>query len=214
MHDTVHQMRVTNQNITLVYKSIDLGRVDRNRLRQIIGDKVTLMDTPDVIIAISPPALIQIDQKRVQISAQLPDSKTPPDEYPIWKLAHDSQQLIENGNLIAYGFNYQIILKQEDVAIDELLLSYFLPDRNRIESILGDDAPINLISPKIAFMRNDLKYGLQLETNEERRDLLGHMNVHFVAQQLPDVERLEVDYSENLQYFQSILNKLVQDYRK
>lgn len=184
---------VIGRNITLVYDALDLQAVDRNKVRELVpGVFPTIMDTPEMIVAIYPPDpwFIQIGDRRIRITvpAQTPSLG----DYPLWDFAHTCNGLVPAGksSLIAYGFNFDLIIKFTDRTPQEILTSQFVNDRDKLESILGGS--LTSFAPRIVFKTGDIQYDIIFEFFSDIR-LKVHANAHFEAKeiQLPVVAELK-----------------------
>lgn len=202
---------ILSQNITLVYKPLDLRSIDTNKLRNLMDQKArpTLMDTPELIVALYPPepVIIQIGQNRVRVT--LPRNKENIGTLPLWEIAIKCDNLVSQGksSAIAFGFNYDVAVISTGNGVHNLLKDLFVPNLVSINSKLDGD--ILTIVPRLIFRHNDIRYDLVLEAIDDHH-IKAHLHAHFELKDknLPTKEELESRYIEEYKYFVMILPRV------
>jgi len=200
---------ILRQNITMVFDSLDLQTIDINKLKSLFDDQSSIMNTPEIIVAISPEEskIIQIGERRVRVNIQK-GMKTI-GEIPIWETSSKALDLVpKKFSLIAYGFNYDVICDLSLNANDSLK-EIFLRNEEKLDSAI--DGQILSFSPRLIYTRQNKRYELLLEAVEEVK-LKGHLNAHFQREDinLPTSEELKDSYLTEFDYFQDILTRLFQ----
>jgi hypothetical protein len=202
---------VLGQNITLVYDSLKLQDIDARILKNLISDvRPTVVDNPDLIAVIYPPVqlVIQLADKRIRITHQQHQNIG---NLPLWEFAHQCHQLVTESQLIAYGFNYDVMVEITDQNAQEITRHLFISDPQTIDNLL--EGHLEAFIPRLKFRRNGLLYDLFLEPLDEQQ-IKAHMNVHFEEKTLPTLAQLEASYREEFDYFESLLlNKVFNERR-
>lgn len=203
---------ILNQNITIVFDSLDLHDFSSSELKTLMGKetRATVMDTPEMIVAIYPPAptIIQVGDRRVRIN--MPQNTTELGQVPLWDLAIASASFVPpESNPIAYGFNYDIGATVDEVDVNDLLIQRFVRSPETLNRKL--EGTLTSIVPRFRFVRGEVRYDLVLEpVNAERLKI--HLNVHFELSggDLPTGEGLhqayETEYSRFVEMLPELLN--------
>lgn len=204
---------VFGRNVTMVYDALDLQTIDRNKLRGIIPDTTpTIMDMPELIVAVYPPSpwLIQIGDRRIRINvaADINDLG----DFPLWEYAIKSNELIpsDKASIIAYGYNFDFGVRFQDVTPQSLLISKFVPNRPALEDALQGTLVSYL--PRIVFKTGDLQYDIIFEPMNDVQ-MKAHGNAHFQYSgiQLPSIEDLKSSYITQYAYLRTVVEKLLND---
>jgi len=178
---------VLRQNITLVYDSLDLQTIDSSRLKGIMDGKAIVMDTPDMIVSLRPPIIIQMGDRRIRITLQQESKEI--GGLPLWEIALKCHQLVPHqSQLVAYGFNYDVGATVADGNAYTITMDPFVSNRQRIEKALEG----HLVSfiPRLKFKRGETLYDLILEPLDEKQ-ITVHLNAHFKDNTLPSQDQLE-----------------------
>jgi hypothetical protein len=204
---------VLSQNVTLSYDSLDLHAIDTRKLRGVAGSdiKPTVMDTPEMIVAVYPPQpiIIQVGENRIRIT--LSESADEVGKVPLWTIASNCHRLLakSTSKLVAYGFNYDIGFVWDGDAY-EAVMSAFIADRNQLESVLEG----HLVSfiPRLRFERNAVRYDVAIEPLDEHH-LHAFMNAHYEMAQraLPAGDRLKDQYCAQYPLLLSLIAKLTRE---
>jgi hypothetical protein len=204
---TVAIEKILNQNITLVYDSLDLSpvHIDRNRLREIAGKNAMVMDTDEMIVAAQPThaVIFQLGDRRIRISTQQPSKDI--GEFPFWLFAQDLHQLVTRAKLIAYGFNYGIVAKMEHES-NETFATLFLANRTDLERNLN--STVESILPRLRFKRDNVRYDLILEPQQEGQ-FTANLNAHFTQDKLPPQNVIERNYKSEYREFVVLLDRVL-----
>lgn len=207
----ISELSVLSQNITIVYDSLDLKGIDTSRIKAMTQGTPTIMDTPEMIVAIYPqvPFVIQIGDRRVRVTIQRTVDNLASigraGGTTLWNLALQCHKLIKDGNISAYGFNLDVSASVSDPNSREKLLEIFVSDSSRVNVSLG--ATLEAITPRLRFTKGSTRYDLIIEALE-RSQFKSHLNAHFRTDRFPSQSRLENSFREELDYFISTLNAL------
>ncbi len=189
-------------NITLVYDTLPLDRLDRNRLRALFDDPhLTVMDTPELVVLFAPArALIaQFGDQRVRLTDQRQHS---PDQTSLANLAAEIDKTIQGSRIIAYGFNFEIGLALNDSqTAAQMLKTHFLPDEEQIALLVGGQ--IEITAPRLVFWRGTTRYDLFFDPDPKQ--LKAHLNVHFATSDLPTAKALRESMRAEHHLFANIL---------
>ena len=204
---------VFGRNITLVYDTLDLHTIDRNKLREIIPDfPPTVMDMPEMVVAVFPPSpwLIQIGDRRIRINIAAESEGL--GDFPLWEYAIKSNELVptDKASLIAYGYNFDFGVRFEDVTPQTALISKFTSNRSALEDTLQG----TLISylPRIVFKTGDLQYDIIFEPlNDVRMKVHGNAHLQHSGIQLPTLEDLKSSYIAQYEHLRHVIEKLLND---
>lgn len=208
---SVSILSILGQNITLVYRSLDLRSVDVKSLKQVVegGAQPTVMDMPDTIVAAFPsePIVIQLGDQRIRITLAKPIQDI--GSVPLWKIAARCHHLVQKSALLAYGFNYDVLAALDSGNSYELLRTLFVADTPRLETVLGGS--LASFTPRLQFDRAGARCDLLIEPFEAQR-LKVHLNVHYEYPDiaLPSQTRMKSAYLEQFGYLNSVLPALLQ----
>lgn len=199
-----------SQNITLVYKALDLQAIDSRKLKGLIGDQVQpmVMDTPDMIVVVYPkaPLIIQLGDKRIRIMLQKESKEL--GSLPLWEIATKCNQLVSESTLVAYGFNYDVGVALAGGNAHATTIDLFVPNRQMIESTL--EGHLLSFIPRVKFQREQTRYDLVLEPIDEQH-IKVHMNSHFEFDGiiLPSQDQLQASFYREYEYLASMLPRLL-----
>lgn len=206
--------KILNQNITLVYNSLDLQTIDRNELRTLFdgGASPTVIDAPGMLMIIVPPDPFIVQMTGNRVSVTLPQQTQEIGQKPIWDVAVNCEHLLSHtkSQLMAYGFNYdvEIEIALENLSIHKLMISRFLATPDMFEKCI--DGQLFSIVPRFVFLREHKKYDLGFEPVGERNFQV-HLNVHYQVEKhpFPISEKLQKAFFEEFIYLESILPKIL-----
>lgn len=202
----LHISTILEQNITIVYDSLDPNSIDNREVKKLLGDTPMVAEMPDMTFVINPkgPTLIQMGDRRVRISHQGKSN----DLVPLWEIATGVNELIEDSTLISYGFNYKIGITLDEGDAYQSSIDLFLNNPNQIQDIVGGE--LNSFVPRFKFQRNQVAYDLILEPIEEQR-IIGHLNAHrqYKGIALPPSEGLRLEFSEEYNLFISYIPNIL-----
>ena len=204
---------VFGRNITIVYESLDLQSVDRNKLREIIpGVTPTVMDMPEVLVAVYPPHpwLIQVGDRRMRVNLAIEVDGL--GDFPLWEYALKAQQIIPAGKapLLAYGYNFDFGVRFDGLTPPEILISKFVPNRQALE----EEIQGTLVSylPRLIFSNGTVQYDIVFEPmNNTRMNIHGNAHIQYPGIQLPSSEELKKSYVAEFERLQSTISRLFQE---
>lgn len=177
---------IINQNITVVYETLDPTAVDTNKLKTLIAGPIapTAVETPDMILIAFPlvPIAIQIADKRVIVGLQGPATANPD---RLAEIAFNCQRIISSKQTkpIAYGFNYDLVVASPKGTNSVEALN-ILVDVNTERLNKKINGVLSYISPRLIFNRGETRYDLILEPGETQY-IKAHLNVHFELSKRP-----------------------------
>lgn len=208
---SIEVQTILNQNITVVFDSLDLHDINSSVLKSLMGREIraTVMDTPEMVVAVYPPAptIIQIGDRRIRVN--LPQDTRELGQVPLWDLARASAALVPSESApVAYGFNYDVGVVINHVDANELLIQQFIHSPEELNQKLGG----SLIStiPRFRFQRDEIRYDLVLEPTDKDH-LKIHLNVHYElsGQSLPDSDILRRAYRKEYERLVEMLPVLI-----
>jgi hypothetical protein len=193
------------RNITLVYDSLPLERINRDHLRKILNDtQAIVMDTPELIVCVAPTRsmLIQIGDRRVRIIDQ---KQHAPGQTDLAALATKIHAIITGSTLSAYGFNYDLSLTAHGAKTPaQIVKARFLPDEERIALLVR--GPIEAMAPRLIFRRGQARYDLVFQPEDGQ--FKAHVNVHFASAVLPEQSELQKSIEEEQRELIALVNNL------
>jgi hypothetical protein len=202
---------VLGQNITLLFKSLELQAIDRNKLRGLLGadDKPAVIDTPDQLVAVFPrgPLFVQLGENRIRIT--LPQATTDIGVVPLWAIANKCNRLVPKANswLSAYGFNYDLQATLPTGNARQMVVELFAAAPHRIEAALQG----RLVSfvPRLRFERDRVLGDMVIEPVNDQI-IQVHLNSHFPVEGtgLPGARKLEASYRREYEFLTSVLPRL------
>jgi len=202
---------ILSQNITLVYDALDLRVIDGGKLKQLVESRSRpmVMDTPGIIVAVYPPepTLVQIGDNRIRITLQKHSDEI--GGIPLWQIAANCNQLVPEPtpNLIAFGFNYDIVMALVGRDAYEVVMNLFIPD----PTIIAEATEGKLMSfiPRIRYQRGQTQYDLALEPLDQQRVKV-HMNAHFGFEgvALPPQDQLRALFEAEYEYLTFVLQRM------
>ena len=203
---------VLNQNITIVYDSLDLQTIDISGLKAIMGDQVKpmVMDTPEMIVAVYPlgPTFVQVGDKRIRITTPQPTKDL--GGVALWEIAVKCANLIpaSKSTLISYGFNYEVGVGLAGDSAPRVSINRFAANPQSVEHALGG----RLLSfiPRFRFQRDQHHYDLVIEPTDEQH-IRVYMNSHFefAGITLPSQDQLQSSFYEEYGFLVSMLPGLL-----
>jgi hypothetical protein len=189
-------------NITLLYDTLSLERLDRNRLRGVFKDPLlSVMDTPELVVIFAPThsLVAQFGDKRVRLTDQ---SQPLIEQTNLAELATQVDKTIQGSKLVAYGFNFEIALVLNDGQTPaSILKARFLPDEEHIALLV--DGQIEIMAPRLVFWRGATRYDLFFDPDPKL--LKAHINVHFETNKLPSAKALQESMRTEHEFFASSL---------
>jgi hypothetical protein len=200
-------------NFTLVYDTLDLRTIDRNKIREIIPDITpTIMDTPEMVVVVYSPSpwLFQFGDRRIRINVAA-EVKGPGD-FPLWEYAIKCNDLIptDKASLIAYGYNFDFGIRFQDITPQNVLISKFVSNRPALEDTLQG----SLISyrPRIVFKTGDVQYDVIFDpVDEVRMKVHGNVHFQFAGIQLPSRDELKVSFIGQYEHLSNVIEKLINE---
>jgi hypothetical protein len=201
---------IFKQNITIVFDSLDLHDINSGRLKTLMGrdTRATVMDTPEMIVAVYPPAptIIQIGNRRIRIN--LPNDTKELGHVPIWNLAIESAALVSDESTpIAYGFNFDIGAGVDGVDANDLMIQQFVRSPEELNQKL--DGVLYSMIPRFRFRREEKNYDVVLEAVDAEH-IKAHLNAHFelFGNSLPTSNVLRQAYGEEYEHLTEMLPRL------
>ena len=147
------------QNITVVYKSLDVKTINTGKLKTLFKAPPTLVDSPELILAVYPkwPLIVQFADDRVRITLQREISEFANvgvfEGVQLWKIALECHKLAKKSEIIAYGFNFDLGVTHTQ-EITTLIQRDFLSDSSKIKEVLGADSLS--ILPRLKYKKNQM----------------------------------------------------------
>jgi hypothetical protein len=204
---------VIGRNITMVYSALDLQLIDRNKLREVIPNMApTVMDMPEMIVAVYPPSpwLIQIGDRRIRINVAAEIEGL--GDFPLWEYAIKCKELVpsDKTSLIAYGYNFDFGVRFQGSTPQDVLISKYVSNRN----VLEDTIQGTLVSflPRILFKIGDVQYDIIFEVmNDVRMKMHGNAHFQYDGILLPPLDGLKSSYIAQYEYLRNVIEKLLND---
>lgn len=205
---------VIRQNITLVYDALDLHTIDRNKLKNFSNRQhtPTVMDAPDLLVAVLPPdpLVMEIGDRRIRITLPRPSEKILPDV--LGECATEANRLVtgSKSKLRAFGLNIDLDVVLSDRNARELLLKLFISDRHLMEDRLGGTF-ISFV-PRMRVQRGDTLWDLVLDPEpQNEQHVKVHLNAHVECheQDLPPQSELAMFVQKEFDSLVDILPRLL-----
>ena len=193
-----------SQNITVVYKYLDIQSVDSREIKRMLGKEILVSEVPDMMVFVRPdgPLIVQLGNQRIRVTLQGEQKSVE----PLWDLATNCHYLLPSADLVAYGFNYDIgIISKEGDFIKYLMKAFITKPKQLVENLGGG---LNSITPRIRYQRENVRYDLVLEPIDKSH-LEAHFNSHYQYDGIEITEgTLEKSYKETFNYWNEILPRL------
>jgi len=205
------ELTVFNQDITTVYRPLDLSAIDTGSLKGLLGGdtKPMLMDVPDMIVVVYPSVsvVVQIGNNRIITRLERPAENV--ESLPLWEVATKCHQLASEFTLVAYGFNYHMSVSLEAGNADRDMIELFVCDPRGLESVIGGE--LLSFKPRFRFQRDETIYHLEFEPKDEK-DIMVHFNVHFERKGLifPPQTELGASFVEEFGYLMEMLPNVLE----
>lgn len=198
--------KVLSQNITLAYAALDLQRIDSRSLKEIVDPSAVIMDTPDMIVAMSAvkSLIVQAGDRRIRVTLQGERERV--GDVPLWVIARSCHELVGQAQLVSYGLNYDLGIGVIGESAHQAMITAFLSGREAIEPIL--DGEIWSYVPRLRYRRDEAAYDLFLDPVNEQQVKV-HLNVHFEATDLPSRRRLKAAFLGEFAHLESVLPRLL-----
>lgn len=200
---------IISQNITLVYDSLSLQHIDTSILKNLRGnpDTVMVMDTPEMIVAVytTENVIAQVGDRRIRITLQSPNKKI--STVPLWEMAAICHDIVEENQLIAYGFNYDIKYRTFDSDARQKIVELFLRNPESIARRLNCDL-VSTFTPRLGFERNGIIYDLIIQPLDSDH-IKVHLNAHFHDEAISNLDTLEVEFHQEYHRLISMLPQLL-----
>ncbi|MCL6431599.1 MAG: hypothetical protein K6V36_12195 [Anaerolineae bacterium] len=204
---TVQVGNILAENITVVYDRLDLRLVDATKLKALTEAQPVIMDTPDLIVAVYPPSplLVHLGDRRLRVTHQ--GEHRDLGTMRLWEVAVKCHEIVpQESKVIAYGYNYDLVVSTRGLAASDALRTRFLRDQQAFEQAVG--GTLRSFAPRFVYEDAAL-CDLTLEAVGAEQ-LKVHLNVHFVSDSLPPAELLQHSYAERFQRLTAVLPQLLQ----
>lgn len=202
---------VFGRNFTIVYDALDLQAIDRNKLRSVIPDITpTVMDMPEMIVAVYPPSpwLIQIGDRRIRINVAAEIEGL--GDFPLWEYAIKCNELLpaDKASVISYGYNFDFGVRFQDSTPRDALISRFVHNRAALEDTL--QGTLTSYLPRMIFKTGDVQYDLVFELmNDAQMKVHGNAHFQYDGIQLPSLEGLKTSYIAQYEHLHSVISNVL-----
>lgn len=192
----------------MVYDDFDLSQIARDELRGMISGQVpNVIDVPELLTVIYPELqmICVVEGRRIRLNDT---SGEDVGVRPLPKMAVVAHKAVLKGNLVAYGFNYEITgsIMDTDNSRDFILQKFLPSDRAWEKGLRGE---LTMLVPQLTYLRDDVRYQLRLQPHpSEGSGLKAHFNVHFAGVPLPEVEDLDSSLKRQFEDFVRTLEEL------
>lgn len=218
-------MRTTtkNVNITTVYSALDPNSLNLTDLKTLVIENLDtprplINQFPDLLVLVAPDKqiFITIDNKRVVVTDQSVTDSTERGFESLAKLIIKIRGQIENVSLIAYGFNYSLIVDAENDVTNsgEYLFSKYLAERK--EQLESDLEVRSIFASGYRFFSRygNKKYDLRVEPEmatgmTPTSKFIINQNVHFKSDSLPSLTILRRNVTNEYEKLLRITNNLL-----
>ena len=207
------QTTILNQNIVLLYDSLNLQAIENTKLRNLGNVQAQQMViTPEVIIVRYPSIVVQMGNKRTKIAFQESDGGI--DAISTWDIAHKCNELASasESTLGAYGFNYGVEVTIEGANTYTAMVMMFAPDMQKVQGILKGTLLSLSFTPRLAFRRDQTLYDLMLQPIDEQR-IQVNLNAHFEFEgiTLPTQDQLKASFHQEFEYLTTMLPRMFEE---
>lgn len=203
---TIDTSTTAFRDITLLFDSLDVPRLDMRKLKELFEIQPVGMDTPDLSVIIYPPLslIIQLGDNRIRLSHQAVTDRV--DALELWSIAITARKVASRHNLTAYGFNYDIIAQVDPPLWAAVTEKWFIADVGALAKIARGQ--IVGFTPRLKYVRDDVNYDLMLE-QPEMGTMKAHLNVHFAADRLPPSSVLRKRFLAEYDEFRELIGRIV-----
>lgn len=203
-----HNLNVIN--ITILFSHLNRDYVSRDKIRVLISEKPIITDLPDLLLFHYPQngATIIFENQRIIINSQAKEGLSKISSL-LASLAKGACEAVEEGNIIAYGFNFDGTVKVGTafVPIAKYFKEKFFIPQPSLESTF--EGTMEGVSPKFTLRRQEFDFNIALEPMADKNDLFSyHLNVNFATSTIPSIEELSDDINIKFVLFMRLLETL------
>lgn len=184
----IENLQLQGINITIVYRELDFRSVSLDELTGVFpeGPEPVVAKFPDVLIIQYPNRVsFQLLERRLRLNDSSPDLSRSPLPTILGPIVAAAGQT----DLVAYGYNYDVILSLSGVDDSgAFLLDKFLRERSQVEGDL--DGNLSRMKLELIYNVEDSRYSLRLEPANSDNVLRAHLNVHYAHAELVTEEDL------------------------
>lgn len=206
-------------NIICLYKKLDVVSVSRDALRGMLeGANPVIQDAGEIIQMTYPGTSLSCQfvepENRLQVSEA---SNQKPNTSHAVEVISKAHRLASSSKLIAYGFNFDLLIAFPEGDPAKYLMEKFLKDPATLEKNLG----ITLVGHglNLKFHRDQFIHSISLKTgtfsnrddtiDEEIHAVVAHFNTHFDATELPDLSEMKEQFEAQYEYLSEFIHELL-----
>jgi hypothetical protein len=202
----ISELQLNQFNITLVYETLDLGHVSRDKVAKIFEERPIITELPEVIIAVdqSQKRNVQFTNRRVHITLQVDNEDVDNKVTWITNAIIKLSSAVEKSTLKAYGFNLdgEGILEMENIG--KYFKDKFMLGQKAIENTLK--GPIISTSPNFTVKQPDCDLLVAFRPGINAVGF--HVNCHFVSNSLPNDKDMYRQFHEKLSVIKELLAEI------
>lgn len=197
-----------NISVTIKYKHLDRGLISRDGLRKLVPEnqEVIISDLPDILLVVFTHNNfhIIIDEDKVTISCQV--DKGEADYDLLADITRKMVELIDKGEISAYGFNY--IGKAEceaEVLVADYFIRKFMKPNTQLETTFG--GVVSRVAPQFSLTKNDCTFNISMNPETTPQAFKYNLNVHYNKDRLPPKQKISQSLINQYEVFNVLLEK-------
>jgi len=208
----IKSQEIKQLNITSIFTEIDHSLISSEKLREIFNlteeekKKSPFFEIPGIKSLILPPekqkeVIFESNKLRINDkSGKLPQHSDLVNDF--YKVINAN--LVDRAKLIAYGFNYDILITTEEE------IDYRIFIGKKILSIL-DNNPLLDGGVRMRYLKDNKRLDLQfIPIVGQNKQFIIHLNVHYEKGEIKDFNLLQVQFNEGYSEVQRIINQLTE----
>ncbi|MHB8077411.1 hypothetical protein [Desulfosporosinus fructosivorans] len=202
----ISDFRLNQFNITLLYETLDLGLISRDKVVKAFEERPIITEFPEVLIAVdqSQKRNAQFGNRRIHINLQVENEDVDNKVKWITNTIIQIASAVEDSKLIAYGFNIDGESTLEIINVGEYFKDKFLLEQKAIENTLKGS--IVSTSPNFTVKQPDCDFNVALIPGVN--NLGFHVNCHFESNALPIDTEMYRQFQGKLSVIKELLSEM------
>jgi hypothetical protein len=196
-------------NITAVFSEIDHAHITAEKMREVFGlteeekRKSPFFEIPGVKSLIFPPERqkdIIFEANRIRLNDK--SRKEPKDSDLVQDFYKAFENLVDKTKLIAYGFNYDILVTTEEPVEYKIFIG------KKMLSILNSGV-LSEGGMRMVYRKDNKRFDLQISPIVgQSKQFIVHLNVHYDATKIEDFTLIQNQFVQEYSEIQKIINQL------
>ena len=205
----IKSQEIKQLNITAVFSEIDHTSITAEKMREIFGlteeekKKSPFFEIPGVKTLIMPPEKqkdISFESNRLRLNDKT--GKEPKDSDLVQDFYKAFENLVDKTKLIAYGFNYDILVTTEEP------VEYRTFVGEKMLSVLNG-GELSEAGMRMVYRKENKRFDFQISPiMGQSNQFLLHLNVHYDKNKIEDFTLVQNQFIEGYSEIQKIINQL------